>query len=179
MLLPLFKSLHVIGFVAWFAGLFYLVRIFVYHLEALDKPQPERDVLARQFGLMEQRVYRIICNPAAVITWLFGLGMLFIYGLDWLWENWWMQYKLLLLLMLTGYHWSCKGLIQKLKAGDKPYTSFQFRLLNEVPTLFLVAIVLLAVYRNGFNVWYALGGILAFGLLLFSAAKLYKQAREK
>ncbi|MBK9015334.1 MAG: CopD family protein [Saprospiraceae bacterium] len=179
MLLPLFKSLHIVGFVAWFAGLFYLVRIFVYHVEALAKPQPERDVLARQFNIMEWRVYRIILGPAVVLTWACGTAMLFIYGTDWFQENWWMSIKLVLLVLLTGYHHSCKGIIRKLERGEVPFTSFQFRLLNEVPTLLLVPIVLLAVYRNDFNVWYTLAGILGFGGLLFAGAKLYKRSREK
>ncbi len=179
MLLQLFKSLHIVGFVAWFAGLFYLVRMFVYHVEALAKPQPERDILARQFNLMEWRVYRIILGPAVVLTWACGTVMLFEHGGDWLRENWWMHVKLVLLLLLTGYHHSCKGIIRKLERGEVPFTSFQFRLLNEVPTLLLVAIVLLAVYKNSFNVWYMLAGILGFGGLLFAGAKLYKRSREK
>ncbi len=179
MALLLFKSLHIVGFVAWFAGLFYLVRIFVYHAEALAKPQPERDVLSRQFNLMEWRVYRIILGPAVVLTWACGTAMLFIHGWEWLMVNWWMLVKLLLLVLLTGYHHSCKGIIRKMEQGEVPFTSFQFRLLNEVPTIFLVAIVLLAVYRNGLNALYAFGGMIAFGFLLFIAAKLYKQSREK
>ena len=72
----LLKALHVVGFVSWFAGLFYLVRIFVYHAEADDRAEPERGILTRQFILMEQRVYGIISTPALVITWVAGLGML-------------------------------------------------------------------------------------------------------
>ncbi len=178
MLLPLFKSLHIIGFVAWFAGMFYLVRMFVYHVEALDKPQPEGDILSRQFNLMQWRVYKIICNPAMIITWLCGLFMLYIYGVGWLETNWWMQAKLVLLILLSAYHLYCRNLIIKLEKGEVPFNSFQFRLLNEVPTLFLVAIVLLAVYRNAFNVWYTLAGILSFGLMMFTFAKIYKKRRE-
>jgi len=174
-----FKSLHVVGFVAWFAGLFYLVRIFVYHVEALAKPQPERDVLTKQFNIMEWRVYRIILGPAVVLTWACGMVMLLLYGTDWLAANWWMHAKLVLLVLLTGYHHRCKGIIRKLERGEVPFTSFQLRLLNEVPTLLLVPIVLLAVYRNDFNTWYTLAGIFAFGTLLFVGAKLYKRSREK
>ena len=178
MYLQLFKALHIVGFVAWFAGLFYLVRMFVYHVEAFDKPQPERDILARQFNLMEWRVYKIICNPAIVLTWLFGLAMLYLHGLEWLKVNWWMHAKLVLLLAFSGYHGYCKKIIKRLEKGERPMTSFQFRLLNEVPTLFLVLIPLLAVFKNGFNVWYTLTGMLGFGLLLFAGAKFYKRKRE-
>jgi len=179
MTLFFFKSLHFVGFVAWFAGLFYLVRMFVYHVEAFDRPQPERDILARQYNLMEWRVYRIILGPAVVLTWVCGVAMLVLHGAEWLKMNWWMHIKLVLLLLLTGYHHSCKGIIRKLERGERPYTSFQFRLMNEVPTLLLVAIVLLAVYRNAFNIWYTLLGIVGFGFLMFAGAKLYKRSREK
>ncbi len=173
----LFKSLHIIGFVAWFAGLFYLVRMFVYDVEAEERPEPERGILKKQFNLMEWRVYRIICNPAMMITWAFGLAMLFWNGLDWLAANGWMHLKLLLLVGLTIYHLWTKRIIKQLESGGLPYSSFQFRLWNEVPTLFLVAIVLLAVYRNTLNFVYAFLGILVFGLLLFLGAKAYKRAR--
>lgn len=179
MLLPFLKSLHIVGFVAWFAGLFYLVRIFVYHVEAMAKSEPERGVLVRQFNVMEWRVYRIICRPAMLITWVFGGAMLYIYGWEWLRENWWMHIKLVLLLLLSGYNDRCGGIIRKLERGEVPFTSFQLRLLNEVPTLLLVPIVLLAVYRNNFNIWYTLAGIVGFGVLLFAAAKIYRRSREK
>ncbi len=174
-----FKSIHIIGFVAWFAGLFYLVRMFVYHVEAQEKDEPERSILTRQFNLMEWRVYRIICNPAIVITWLFGSGMIYIYGLEWLYMSWWMEVKLVLLVLLTVYHFYCRNIIVKLEKGESPYTSFQYRLLNEVPTVALISIVLLAVFKNGLNIWYALLGMVGFIGLLFLGAKLYKQARMK
>ncbi|MEL6945933.1 MAG: CopD family protein, partial [Bacteroidota bacterium] len=75
-LLYFLKALHVIGFVSWFAGLFYLVRIFVYHVEASEKTEPERSVLTQEFMQMQKRVYKIICNPAMMLTWTAGLGML-------------------------------------------------------------------------------------------------------
>lgn len=173
----LLKSLHIVGFVAWFAGLFYLVRIFVYHRESMDKAEPERGILIRQFQIMEWRVYKIIMNPAMMITWTCGLGMLYLNGLEWLSVNGWMHVKLTLLVLLTGYHIWCKRTIRKMEAGEYPYTSFQFRLLNELPTLFLLSIVLLAVYRNLLNFSYAFGGILAFGFALFLGARMYRRAR--
>ncbi len=179
MWLPFFKTLHIVGFVAWFAGLFYLVRMFVYHVEALAKPEPERSILARQLSLMEWRAWRIICNPAMNLTWTFGTAMLFVHGREWFLANWWIHVKLVLLLLLTGYHEACKGIIKKLERGEQPFTSFQFRLLNEAPTLFLIGIVLLAVYRNTLNVGYALTGVAGFALLLVIFARLYRKARAK
>ncbi|MEO1259726.1 MAG: CopD family protein [Bacteroidota bacterium] len=179
MLLYFFKSIHIVGFVAWFAGLFYLVRIFVYHVEAMEKPPQERAILTAQFNLMQWRVFKIICRPAMIITWICGLSMLHIHELEWLKANWWMHVKLVLLTLLTVYTEMCPRIIRKLEKGERPYTSFQFRLLNEVPTIFLLTISLLAVYRFNFNVWYTLAGIFGFGILLFTFAKLYRKRRMK
>ncbi len=171
------KALHIVGFVAWFAGLFYLVRMFVYYVEAREKPEPDKSILQKQFNVMQWRVYKIICNPAMMITFIGGFGMLFV-NPAYL-EMGWLHIKLALVFGLLAYHLYCKSVIKKLEKGEKPFSSFQFRLLNEVPTLFLVSIVLLAVLKSGLNTLYAFLGVLAFGLLLFVATKLYKRVREK
>ena len=180
--LLLFKSLHIIGAVAWFAGLFYLVRIFVYHIEARDKPQPERDILINQFKIMESRVYRIICVPALLITWIFGTLIIVAYidsqGMAWLRVNGWMHAKLSIVILLSGYQHYCKSLMKKLADDHYNLSSFQTRLLNEVPTILLVLIVLLAVYRNALNSWYAFVGILIFGMILYFFTKWYKSMRS-
>lgn len=173
------KAFHIVGFVAWFAGLFYLVRMFVYSAESMEKQEPERTILSKQFILMEWRVYKIICNPAMVLTWACGLGMLFLYGTEWLVANPWMHIKLTLLVLMTGYHHFCKRVIKKIEKGETTFNSFQFRLLNELPTLFLISIVLLAVLKNSLNFLYAFLGVLLFGFLLFIFAKMYKKHREK
>ena len=178
-MLLLFKSLHIVGFVAWFAGMFYLVRMFVYHREAQDDEQPKRDILTQQFNRMEWRVYKIICNPAMMLTWICGLAMLFIFGLEWLKVNPWMHIKLVLLLGLTGYHLWCKKMIVKLENGDFTLSSHRWRLFNEVPTVFLLAIVLLAVYRNALDFVMALAGIIGFMILLMMGVRAYRRARER
>jgi protoporphyrinogen IX oxidase len=178
-MLLLFKSLHIVGFVAWFAGLFYLVRMFVYHREAQDAAQPERDILSRQFHLMEKRVYKIICNPAMMLTWTCGLIMLYLHGWEWLMVNSWMHLKLVLLVGLTAYQLWCKKTIEKLAAGNFSIPSFRWRLLNEVPTLFLLAIALLAVYRNALDFGLAFLGIIGFMILLVMGARAYRKVREK
>ncbi len=180
--LLLFKSLHIVGAVAWFGGLFYLVRIFVYHIEAFDKSAEEQGVLLPHFNIMEDRAYRIICIPAMLITWIFGCLIIAAYieaqGWAWLRENSWLHTKLLAVVLLTGYQHMCKSIIKKLSAGKIPFSSFKMRLANEIPTIFLVIIVLLAVYRNTLNALYGIVGILIFGILLFVAAKKYKAKRE-
>jgi putative membrane protein len=186
-MIPFLKALHVVGFVSWFAGLFYLVRIFVYHAEAFRQPEEERRILVRQYRLMEGRVYRIIAQPAMYITWIAGLLMLvvdyagidrrayFIGG-----TPGWLYVKLVLLLGLTLYHWYC-GKLQRVGAsGDKLPSSFQLRLLNEVPTLFLVSISFVAVFGKAGTLHY---GYLAAGMMLFAAlvgggAWAYKKYRR-
>jgi len=170
------KAFHIIGAVAWFGGLFYLVRIFVYHVEAEQKEEKLRPAFKAQYELMEQRAYKIICNPAMMITWTCGLLMTYI-NPDY-WTQGWFHFKITVLILLTVYHLWCKSLISKLRSGQMPYTSFQFRLLNELPTIFLVSIVLLAVLRNTLNFLYAFLGVIAFGLLLFLFAKIYKKKRQ-
>jgi putative membrane protein len=139
-MLLFFKALHFIGFVAWFAGLFYLVRMFVYHVESSERPPEEAKVLVPQYNLMQWRVYRIICNPAMMITWAAGLTVIALYGWDWFKVSYWLHIKLILLIGLTVYHVWCKKIIIQLERGDMAFTSYQFRLWNEVPTLFLVII---------------------------------------
>lgn len=172
-----FKTLHLIGVVAWFAGLFYLVRIFVYHREAFDLPSPEKEILVRQYNLMEWRVYKIICNPAMMITFSFGFMML-AYNPSYL-QGRWMHIKLLLVFLLLGYHIFCKSIIKKLEAGSKKYSSMNLRMLNEVPTLFLVFIVSLAVFRDRINPLYIFLSVIAFAAVLVLLTKMYKKIRTK
>lgn len=173
MLYLLLKSLHIIGFTAWFSGLFYLGRIFVYHKEKLEENKD-----GSEYHLMEVRAYKIICNPAMMITWTCGLAMLAMNGLEWLQANPWMYPKLILLILLTIHHVSRKKTIAQLKADVSGIDSYRFRLLNEVPTMFLFAIVLLAVFKNGLNTLYAFVGLVLLGAILMAATKWYKKGRE-
>lgn len=175
----LLKTLHIIGFTAWFAGLFYLVRIFVYHTEAYDKTEPEQSILRRQYEVMESRVYKIICNPAMMITWTAGLLMIYKYGRDWFAASTWLHIKLVLLVVLTVYHLSCKRMIQRIRKGPTGWSSFAYRLYNEVPTILLVSIVVLAVFKNGTQIGTTLISIFLLGVTLFVITKWYKRIREK
>lgn len=154
------KSLHLIGMVSWMAGMFYLVRIMVNHALALQKPEPDRSILAAQFGIMEWKAYRIILQPAVVITWTFGIVMLCIQPI-WLQQGW-LNLKLVFVLMLTGYTHYLKGHIRQLESGTSRFTHIHYRALNEVPTVFLAGIVFLAVFKNRINYT-----ILCLGLLVF------------
>jgi len=156
-----------------------LVRIFVYHVEAFDKPQPERDILTKEYAAIEKKVYRIICNPAMIITWIFGLLMIFDYGWDWFKINTWLHIKLVAVFILSGYQGSTKKMMQRLEKGEVVMSSFKTRLFNEIPTIFLLIIVLLAVYRNRLNPLWATVGVLIFGIVIFLLAKAYKKQRQK
>jgi putative membrane protein len=181
-----FKALHVVGFVSWFAGLFYLVRIFVYLVEADEREEPARGILTEQFQAMAWRVYKIICNPAMMITWLAGLMML---GLDLAGVTsyayfstgtpGWLHLKLLLLVLLTVYHLYCKKLIIRMEAGERPLSAWQFRMFNEVPTLFLVSISFIAVYGKvgRLNYLYLLLGVGLFAGLVYRGAVAYRKRR--
>lgn len=174
-----FKALHIIGFVAWFAGLFYLPRIFVYHIEILArKNSSESDqAMATQYTLMEERLFKIIMRPAMVITFVGGIGMLII-NPDYLTQGW-LQAKLILILLLAGYNDYLPKIIRKLKDGKIPMTSERMRLFNEVPTLILVTISLLAVFRGALPWWQIV--LIVIGLVIFivGASKLYRRVRAR
>lgn len=143
------KALHLIGMASWMAGMFYLVRIMVYHAMAGKKESPEREILTGQFVAMEWKAYKIILRPAVIITWSFGVMMLCIQPV-WLHQGW-MQLKLAFLLLLTGYtHW-LKSHIHQLEAGTSTHSHLYFRALNEVPTIALAGIVFLAVFKDRIN----------------------------
>ena len=161
------KSLHLIGMVSWMAGLFYLVRLMVYHAEAHEMEDPDKGILIRQYNLMEWRVYRFIIVAALIITWSFGTMMLAIQPV-WLQQPW-IHVKLLFVVILTGYTHYCKGQIKKLEKGPAG-TSVYYRILNEVPTIVLIGAIVLAVYKSGINwLYFSLGvggfvGLIAWGI---------------
>lgn len=163
------KALHLVGAVSWMAGLFYLVRIMVYHAEALAGPENSRDLLARQFETMEWKAFRIILRPAVVMTWAFGVVMLCAQPV-WLSQGW-MHGKLFFLVLLTTYTYYCKSHIHRLESRSSTFTHLHYRALNEVPTIFLIGIVFLAVFKNGINwVWFVLG-VGGFAGLIFYAVR--------
>ena len=160
------------------AGLFYLGRMFVYHREALEKSEPYKTILVNQIALMETRVYRFILQPALVLTWIFGLLMVFSYGWDWFKLNLWIHFKLLFLLFLSAYQAKCKTIIGDLAQETMEWTSFQFRLFNEVPTVLMVIILSLAVFKNTTNPWVLLLCIFMLIATLIGLTKLYKKVRK-
>lgn len=172
------KAIHLIGMVSWMAGLFYLVRLMVYHAEAFGRPDSERLVLTRQYVLMEGKVYRVILQPALVITWVFGVLMLILQP-HWL-QQAWMLVKLSAVVLLTAYTAYCRGHIRRLECESGYFSHVHYRILNEVPTIVLLVVVLLAVFRTRTN-WLALGlavGVFS-GLILFAIRKVARLRQQK
>jgi putative membrane protein len=134
------------------------------------------EILRKQYEIMEGRLYSIIQTPAMIMTWIGGIGMLSINS-TWLSQPW-MHIKLSLVIILTIYHISCGRNIKRLKNSKTNTSSFGYRLYNELPTLILISIVMLAVWKNLNGLWFGLIVLLALGVLFFVVAKLYKKRRE-
>ncbi len=172
----LWKALHIIFVVSWFAGLFYIVRLFIYHTEANARQELERKVLHDQFSIMEWRLWYIITTPAMYLTVLFGTFMLFANTA--LIKAPWMHVKLTFVFVLLIYHFICQRLMNQLKSGTSKWTTNHLRLWNEFSTLILVAVVFLAVQKNELN-W--IGGVLGFfgvGIAIMIGIKAYKKWRK-
>ena len=158
-----FKTLHIIGVVVWFAGLFYLVRLFIYHVEAEDLEPQVRQAFHEQYTLMEKRLANIITTPGMIIAVTMAVSLLVIQP-TWLTQGW-MQAKLLFVLALLFYHYYCYRLMNQLENKNCKWTGKQLRALNELPTLFLVIIVMLVVFKNQFPTsaatWFVVGLVLS------------------
>lgn len=171
------KALHIIFVVTWFSGLFYIYRLFVYHAEAALKPEPDKSILINQYTIMEKRLWYIITWPSCILTLIFGPWLLVIFP-HYLAEPW-MHVKLFFILCLLWYQLYGQKVLKKLHENPSAYTSMRMRMMNEVGTLLLVAIVFLVVRRDSVSwVWGSLG-LIGIGVLLTLAVKLYKNQRSK
>ena len=176
------KALHIIFIVTWFAGMFYIVRLFIYNTEANEKGEPERSILQKQFAIMIQRLWLGITWPSAILTLIFGPWVM-LYG------NWdksllepsgrWLLIKLLFVVGLYVYHFTLHGIYKQQLHGVFEYTSQKLRVWNEVATIFLVAIVMLVTVKQSLSFVWGLAGLIAFVIVLMSAIKIYKALREK
>ena len=171
------KALHLIFVVTWFAGLFYIPRLFIYHIEADAKPSPEREILTRQLKLMTKRLWFIITWPSAILCTLFALWLLILMP-DWL-EQPWMHVKLAFVVLLILYHLRCHQMFKQLQRDEVKYTSHFMRIWNEVATLVLFAVTFLVILKNAFNWIYGIVGILLLGVLLMLGIRLYKGIQER
>ena len=135
------KSLHLIAVISWMAGLLYLPRIFVYHVENNEKKETT-DI----FEIMELRLYNYIMRPAMLLSWIFGIILIYLNGLDVL-SNLWMQIKLILVIILTGYHEYLGKCLKSLKNKKNTKTAKFYRYINEVPTVLLILIVFVVIIK--------------------------------
>ena len=134
------KVFHIIGMICWFAGIFYLPRLFVYHASAEDQISRDR------FKIMESKLYRVIMNPSMIVTIVFGVWMLVVS-----WQafsgQWWIWLKIALVVFLVGYHHYCLRIMKSFARDEQPHSERFFRMFNEIPVLALIAIVIFAVIK--------------------------------
>jgi len=171
-----FKAFHIVGIVCWFAGMFYLPRLFVYHAEAYEQPEPARSILTNQYQVMEKRLYSIIMTPAMVLTIAMAIGL--VTTEPEVMKEPWMQIKLGFVLLLVGYHHYCKRIMKKLAANECKMTGQQFRWFNEIPTVFFVIIVMLAVFKNNLPMDLTTWLIAAMVIGMVAAIQLYARKRR-
>ena len=140
----LFKSIHLIAVISWMAGLLYLPRIFVYHSEAVANNKSED--LMSTFKTMERRLFFYIMNPAMILSWIFGVLLIHTIGMD----NFgflWLQLKLLFVVILTIYHFFLFQCLRKFADNNNSYSSKFYRIINEIPTVLLISIILIVVFK--------------------------------
>ncbi len=172
-----FKTLHIIGVVVWFAGLFYLVRLFIYHIEAKDYDTELRSAFYKQYSLMEKRLANIITTPGMILTVSMALGLLYMQPF-WLKEIW-MQAKLVFVSLLLFYHFFCYRIMKKIQNNNCDWTGKQLRILNEVPTLLLVSVVMLVVFKNSFPTSAATWFIALLVVLMAASIQFYARYRRQ
>jgi protoporphyrinogen IX oxidase len=172
-----FKAFHLIGVVVWFAGLFYLVRLFVYHAEAEAQTEPAKGILKAQYEIMEKRLYNIITTPGMIVTVAMAIGLISTEP-DIL-KSGWLHIKLSFVALLLVYHFYCGRIMKKLETGECKWTGQQFRALNEAPTLLLVVIILLAVFKNQLPLDLTTWLIVALVVLMAVTIQLYAKKRRK
>ncbi|PIQ20702.1 MAG: protoporphyrinogen IX oxidase [Cytophagales bacterium CG18_big_fil_WC_8_21_14_2_50_42_9] len=169
------KALHIIFVVTWFAGLFYMPRLFIYFAEANDKPEPEKTILQNQFKVMQRRLWFGITWPSAVLTLMLGTSTWYLYGFT----PSWLQIKLLFVLGLFGYHFYCHKIFKQQQVNLITWNSTKLRIWNEVATIFLFAIVFLVILKNALGMIYGLLGLFILIVILLVAIRVYKKSREK
>ena len=169
------KSLHIIFMVSWFAGLFYMVRLFIYNQECLLEEEPKKSILHQQLSIMQSRLWWIITTPAMVLTIVFGLWMLILNPA--FLKMPWMHMKLTFVVLLLLYHFYCQKLHFDILKQKCTWTSNSLRLWNEGATLILVAVVFLVVLKNAVNWVYGTIGFFGVAILLMIGIKLYKKLR--
>ncbi|MGK4566646.1 CopD family protein [Flavobacterium sp. 3HN19-14] len=171
------KSLHLIFVITWFAGLFYIVRLFVYQIEAAKMPSPEKEILQKQYKIMTYRLWYIITWPSAVLATIFAISLLCLNsGL--IYADY-MQVKFGFVFLLFLYHGKCQQIYSQLQNDNIKYTSGFMRLWNEGATIILFAVVFIIIVKDALNWIYGVIGIILFSVILMLGFKFYKKIRER
>ena len=168
------KAIHIIFIVTWFAGMFYIPRLFIYNTEASAKPEPDRQILQAQFAIMMKRLWYGITWPSAVLTVIFGGWMGFLYGSI----PSWLGLKLGFVALLYAYHFTLHKIYLQQSKQIFKYSSQQLRVWNEIATILLVAIVVLVAVKQQLSAVWAILGLAGFIILILSAVKIYKHLRK-
>lgn len=171
------KSLHLIFVITWFAGLFYIPRLFVYQIEAFHKPSPDKEILGKQLKLMAKRLWFIITWPSAILSTLFAIWLIII-NPGWLQQGW-MHVKLAFVLLLFIYHYKTHIYYKQLQNDEVKITSNFMRIWNEGATFILFAVVFLVILKNSINWIFGVIGIIVLAILIMLGFKLYKNIRSK
>ncbi len=171
------KALHIIFVVTWFSGMFYLGRLLVYHREAVDKPEPDQTILKDQLAIMIRRLLYAITWPSAVVTLLLGVYLLVLYYLRVSYIPNWLIVKVGLVAQLYVYHYFLHRQSREQCSNIFRFNSTQLRLLNEVPTLFLFAVVFFAVLKSSLSAFLAMAGTIILMVVLTFGVLAYKRRR--
>jgi len=171
------KAIHIIFIVTWFAGLFYIPRLFIYIIEAHEKQEPEKTILTKQLKIMTSRLWFAITWPSAVITLFMGTSLI-INNPSWL-QFGFMHIKLTLVVVLYAYPFTLHIIFRQLQKDIIKYTSQQMRIWNEVATLLLISIVFLIVLKSALSMAWGIGGLLVITAAIMIGIKLYKKHRNK
>lgn len=171
------KALHLIFVVTWFAGLFYIPRLFVYQIEAFHKPSPEKEILGKQLKLMAKRLWNIITWPSAILATVFAIWLMVLQPL-WLKEPW-MHVKLAFVVLLLFYHLKTHQYFKQLQRDEVKKSSNYMRLWNEGATFILFAIVFLVILKSAIDWIFGILGLIILGILLMLGFKIYKNIRSR
>ncbi len=170
------KSLHIIFVITWFAGLFYIVRLFIYHVEAEDLDKQTKMILQKQYKIMSKRLWFIITWPSSILASFFAFTMLYMHP-QYLKMDW-MLVKLSFVFLLYIYHFICHRIFNQLQQNIIKHSAIKLRIWNEVATILVFAIVFIVVLKSATNWIYGVVGLVSLSVILMIAIKWYKRLRE-
>ncbi len=173
------KSFHLVFVVTWFAGLFYIVRLFIYSAEANELKDPQKKaILLEQYAIMKRRLWYGITWPSAIITFVLGSTLVYLLVSMSGGVPGWLVLKLFLLVFLYLYHFSCHYIYRQQLVDQYKYSPFQLRLWNEVATLFLFGIIFVVILKGQLSIYSIIFGLVFLMLLLIISIKIYAKRRK-